>query len=189
MLAALAARTTTIRLGIMINVLPFHQPVRLAEEGAMLDVLSGGRLEFGIGRGIDFQELQKLGMTYDELRPRFEDGVELLLKAWTQQRFEHDGPYYRIGRASLYPRRYSSRTRPCGWPPRARRRSSGRPPAGSGWARSSCPRRRSGRSSTTTCRPARRPSSRDRPPRSCCSATSTWRPPTTRRVPPPNRRC
>jgi alkanesulfonate monooxygenase SsuD/methylene tetrahydromethanopterin reductase-like flavin-dependent oxidoreductase (luciferase family) len=104
MLAALAARTTTLRLGIMINVLPFHQPVRLAEEGAMLDVLSGGRLEFGIGRGIDFQELQKLGMTYDELRPRFEDGVELLLKAWTQERFEHDGPHYRIGRASLYPR-------------------------------------------------------------------------------------
>jgi alkanesulfonate monooxygenase SsuD/methylene tetrahydromethanopterin reductase-like flavin-dependent oxidoreductase (luciferase family) len=104
MLAALAARTTALRLGIMINVVPFHQPVRLAEEGAMLDVLSGGRLEFGIGRGIDFQELQKFGMTYDELRPRFDDGVELLLKAWTQERFSHDGPYYRIGEASLYPR-------------------------------------------------------------------------------------
>jgi alkanesulfonate monooxygenase SsuD/methylene tetrahydromethanopterin reductase-like flavin-dependent oxidoreductase (luciferase family) len=104
MLAALAPRTTTMRLGIMVNVVPFHQPVRLAEEGAMLDVLSGGRLEFGIGRGIDFQELQKLGMTYDELRPRFEDAVDLMLKAWTQERFEHDGPYYRIGGASLYPR-------------------------------------------------------------------------------------
>src|SRR5207237_3998278 len=45
MLAALAARTERLRLGIMINVVPFHQPVRLAEEGAMLDVLSGGRLE------------------------------------------------------------------------------------------------------------------------------------------------
>jgi alkanesulfonate monooxygenase SsuD/methylene tetrahydromethanopterin reductase-like flavin-dependent oxidoreductase (luciferase family) len=114
MLAALAARTTTLRLGIMINVLPFHQPVRLAEEGAMLDVLSGGRLEFGVGRGIDFQELQKIGMTYDELRPRFEDGVDLLLKAWTQDRFSHDGPYYRIGEASLYPRPLQ-RPRPPVW--------------------------------------------------------------------------
>ncbi len=104
MVAALAARTTTLRVGIMINVVPFHQPVRLAEEAAMLDVLSGGRLEFGIGRGIDFQELQKFGMSYDELRPRFEDGVDLMLKAWTQERFEHDGPHHRIGQASLYPR-------------------------------------------------------------------------------------
>ena len=104
MLAALAARTTSLRVGIMVNVVPFHQPVRLAEEAAMLDVLSGGRLEFGIGRGIDFQELQKFGMSYDELRPRFEDGVDLLLKAWTEERFEHDGQYFRIGQASLYPR-------------------------------------------------------------------------------------
>jgi alkanesulfonate monooxygenase SsuD/methylene tetrahydromethanopterin reductase-like flavin-dependent oxidoreductase (luciferase family) len=104
MLAALAARTTRLRVGVMVNVVPFHQPVRLAEEAAMLDVLSGGRVELGIGRGIDFQELQKLGMAYDELRPRFDDGVELMVKAWTQERFSHDGPYYRIGEASLYPR-------------------------------------------------------------------------------------
>jgi alkanesulfonate monooxygenase SsuD/methylene tetrahydromethanopterin reductase-like flavin-dependent oxidoreductase (luciferase family) len=104
MLAALAARTSEVRLGIMINVVPFHQPLRLAEEGAMLDVLSGGRLEFGVGRGIDYQELMKLGMTYEELRPRFEEGVELILKAWTQERFEHTGTYWSVGEASIYPR-------------------------------------------------------------------------------------
>lgn len=104
MLAALASRTARIRLGNMINVVPFHQPVRLAEEAAMLDVLSGGRLEFGMGRGIDFQELRKLGLTYDELRPRFEEGVEIILKAWTQDRFAHDGEFHSIGEASIYPR-------------------------------------------------------------------------------------
>jgi alkanesulfonate monooxygenase SsuD/methylene tetrahydromethanopterin reductase-like flavin-dependent oxidoreductase (luciferase family) len=104
MLGALAARTSEIRLGIMINVVPFHQPVRLAEEGAMLDVLSGGRLEFGVGRGIDFQEVQKLRMEFDELRPRFEEGVEVILKAWTSERFSHEGTYHSIGESSIYPR-------------------------------------------------------------------------------------
>jgi alkanesulfonate monooxygenase SsuD/methylene tetrahydromethanopterin reductase-like flavin-dependent oxidoreductase (luciferase family) len=104
MLAALAARTSALRLGIMVNVVPFHQPLRLAEEGAMLDVLSGGRLEFGVGRGIDFQEVVKLRMDYDELRPRFEEGVDLILAAWTQTEFEHAGTYYEVGRTAIYPR-------------------------------------------------------------------------------------
>jgi alkanesulfonate monooxygenase SsuD/methylene tetrahydromethanopterin reductase-like flavin-dependent oxidoreductase (luciferase family) len=104
MLAALAARTSNIRLGIMINVVPFHQPLRLAEEGAMLDVLSGGRLEFGIGRGIDFQEVTKLRMDFDELRPRFEEGVDVILKAWTTDGFEHEGAFHSIGQTAIYPR-------------------------------------------------------------------------------------
>ena len=104
MLGALAAKTSRLRLGVMINVVPFHQPLRLAEEGAMLDVLSGGRLEFGVGRGIDYQEVVKLGVDYDELRPRLEEGMGLILKAWTKPEFQHEGAYYRIGRASIYPR-------------------------------------------------------------------------------------
>jgi alkanesulfonate monooxygenase SsuD/methylene tetrahydromethanopterin reductase-like flavin-dependent oxidoreductase (luciferase family) len=104
MLAALAARTRDIRLGTMINVVPFHQPLRLAEEGAMLDVLSDGRLEYGVGRGIDFQEVMKLGMDFDELRPRFEEGVDVILKAWTRTTFSHEGTYHRIGETAIYPR-------------------------------------------------------------------------------------
>jgi alkanesulfonate monooxygenase SsuD/methylene tetrahydromethanopterin reductase-like flavin-dependent oxidoreductase (luciferase family) len=96
MLAALAARTERIRIGVMVNVVPFHEPLRLAEEAAMLDVLSHGRLEVGVGRGIDFQEVQKLGMDFDELRPRFQEGIELMLKAWTQVELEHDGEFYSI---------------------------------------------------------------------------------------------
>jgi alkanesulfonate monooxygenase SsuD/methylene tetrahydromethanopterin reductase-like flavin-dependent oxidoreductase (luciferase family) len=104
MLAALAALTSTIRIGVMINVVPFHQPLRLAEEGAMLDVLSGGRLEYGLGRGVDYQEIVKFGLEYDELRSRFEEGVELILEAWVGTEFEHDGRYFRVGRTSIYPR-------------------------------------------------------------------------------------
>ena len=104
MLGALAARTERIRLGVMINVVPFHEPLRLAEEAAMLDVLSGGRLEVGVGRGIDYQEVKKLGMDFDELRPRFQEGMDLMRRAWTEVEFEHSGDYYSVGRTSLYPR-------------------------------------------------------------------------------------
>jgi alkanesulfonate monooxygenase SsuD/methylene tetrahydromethanopterin reductase-like flavin-dependent oxidoreductase (luciferase family) len=104
MLAAVAARTERIRVGVMVNVVPFHHPLRLAEEGAMLDVLSGGRLEYGLGRGIDYQEVVALGMEYDELRPRFAEGAELIVKAWTQVDFEHRGAFYEVARATIYPR-------------------------------------------------------------------------------------
>ncbi|HET7354891.1 MAG TPA: LLM class flavin-dependent oxidoreductase [Gaiellaceae bacterium] len=104
MLGALAARTERIRIGVMVNVVPFHEPLRLAEEAAMLDTLSGGRLEVGVGRGVDFQEVTKLGMDFDELRPRFQEGMELMLKAWTQLEFEHHGDFYSLGRTAVYPR-------------------------------------------------------------------------------------
>lgn len=104
MLGALAARTERVRIGAMINVVPFHQPLRLAEEAAMLDVLSGGRVEVGVGRGIDFQEVRKFGMEFDELRPRFQEGMELIRKAWTSVEFEHDGDFYSLGHATIYPR-------------------------------------------------------------------------------------
>src|SRR4029450_5663971 len=70
----------------------------------MLDVLSGARLEVGVGRGIDFQEGQKLGMDFDELRPRFQEGMGLMLKAWTQAYLEHDGAFYSLARTAVYPR-------------------------------------------------------------------------------------
>lgn len=104
MLGALAARTERVRLGVMVNVVPFHEPLRLAEEAAMLDVLSHGRLEIGVGRGIDFQEVQKLGMDFDELRPRFQEGMAVMLKAWTQDEVEHQGEHYSLGRTAVYPR-------------------------------------------------------------------------------------
>ena len=64
LVAALSQRTKRVRIGIMVNVLPFHDPLRLAEEGAMLDLLTHGRLEYWLGRGIGEQEFLKRGVSY-----------------------------------------------------------------------------------------------------------------------------
>jgi len=104
LIAALSQRTSRIRIGVMINVVPFHDPLRLAEEGAMLDLLTHGRLEFGIGRGVDEQEFLRHNMPYPEARPRFEEGLELILKAWQQPEFEFDGKFRKVGRATIWPR-------------------------------------------------------------------------------------
>lgn len=104
MLAAAAQRTSRMRLGIMINVLPFHQPLRLAEEIAMLDLLTHGRLECGLGRGVDAQEFMRMKMPLDEARPRFEEGLELMKKAWTNATFAFEGEYNELAESTLYPR-------------------------------------------------------------------------------------
>ena len=69
-LSALSQRTQRIRMGVMVNVLTFHQPVRFAEETAMLDLLTQGRLDVGIGRGVDEQEFRKARMPFTEARSR-----------------------------------------------------------------------------------------------------------------------
>ncbi|MDQ1493295.1 MAG: hypothetical protein QOJ23_5809 [Actinomycetota bacterium] len=104
MLAAAAQHAKRMRLGIMINVLPFHDPLRLAEEIAMLDLLTHGRLECGLGRGVDAQEFVRLTMPMEEARPRFTEGLELMKKAWTETGFSFDGQYTKLSEASIYPR-------------------------------------------------------------------------------------
>jgi alkanesulfonate monooxygenase SsuD/methylene tetrahydromethanopterin reductase-like flavin-dependent oxidoreductase (luciferase family) len=90
-IAALARRTHRLRLGGLVNVLPLHDPIRLAEECAMLDILTEGRLNVGLGRGVPRDDI-KHGLDVDTARARFSEGVEVLLKAWTGGTFSHDGP-------------------------------------------------------------------------------------------------
>jgi alkanesulfonate monooxygenase SsuD/methylene tetrahydromethanopterin reductase-like flavin-dependent oxidoreductase (luciferase family) len=105
MLAALAQRTKRMRLGSMCNVLPFNQPLRVAEEFAMLDAISDGRVEMGIGRGVDEQEFVHFGLDLQEAKPMFQEGFELITKAWTEPTFTHEGKYYPlVGECSIYPR-------------------------------------------------------------------------------------
>lgn len=104
LLAAIAQRVKRMRLGVMANIVPFHQPVRLAEECAMLDLLTDGRLEIGLGRGIDEPEFIRLRASYEEARPRFQEGLELMVKAWSQETFFHKGQFFDVGEATLYPR-------------------------------------------------------------------------------------
>ena len=91
-------------MGVMVNVLTFHQPVRFAEEVAMLDLLTQGRLDVGIGRGVDEQEFIKAGIPYAEARPRFEESLTLAKRLWREECVEHEGSFYQIHGATLWPR-------------------------------------------------------------------------------------
>ena len=78
-------------------VLPWHNPVLLAEQAATLDLLSGGRLDFGIGKGYRYNEFAGFDVPMEEADARFEESLEVLLKAWTsEERFSHHGKYWRF---------------------------------------------------------------------------------------------
>jgi len=106
MLMAIAAahRTKTVRIGIGVSVLPFHHPLQLAEQGAMVDVLSGGRLEFGVGRGSQRYEYARLGVPLDEKGARFEEALEIIRQAWIEEAFAYHGTYYHFPETTVYPR-------------------------------------------------------------------------------------
>ena len=95
LLTWLGARTTTLRLGTAVIVLPWHNPVLLAEQAATLDLLSGGRLDFGIGKGYRYNEFHGFDIPFTDADERFEESVALLLKCWTsEERFSHRGKYW-----------------------------------------------------------------------------------------------
>jgi alkanesulfonate monooxygenase SsuD/methylene tetrahydromethanopterin reductase-like flavin-dependent oxidoreductase (luciferase family) len=90
-------RTTTLRLGTAVIVLPWHNPVLLAEQAATLDLISDGRLDFGIGKGYRHNEFRGFGIPQEEAEPRFEEAVEVMLRSWTSRaRFSHHGRYWRF---------------------------------------------------------------------------------------------
>ena len=86
LLTWLGARTRTLRLGTAVIVLPWHNPVLLAEQAATLDLLSGGRLDFGIGKGYRYNEFAGFDVPMEEADARFEELLDVLLKAWTSSR-------------------------------------------------------------------------------------------------------
>jgi probable F420-dependent oxidoreductase len=103
MLAALAEATSTIRLGTGVILTPFHDPLRLAEDAAVVDQLSGGRLTIGLGIGWREEEFRMFGVPMRERLPRTLDTVAILRKAWTGERFSHDGEVYRVDRVRVTP--------------------------------------------------------------------------------------
>src|SRR5688572_28465672 len=78
-----AARTKTLRLGTAVIVVPWHNPVLLAEQAATIDLLSGGRLDFGVCKGYRHAEFASFCITQEEADERFDEGLELILKSWT----------------------------------------------------------------------------------------------------------
>ena len=95
LLSYLAARTSRIRLGTAVVVLPWHNPVLIAEEAATLDLLSNGRLDFGVGKGYRPYEFSGFCVPSDEATARFDEAMEVIRKAWsTQGRFSYDGRWW-----------------------------------------------------------------------------------------------
>ena len=102
LIAALAQRTKKIRLGPAVSVLPLHHPLLVAEEYALADNLCGGRLNFAIGSGFSPVEFQTFGMSMEQAREKYWEAFDLILKAWTHEKFSHQGKYYQIEDGSLY---------------------------------------------------------------------------------------
>jgi natural product biosynthesis luciferase-like monooxygenase protein len=102
--AAIAQRTSKIRIGTAVTLLPYHNPLRIAEDYATLDCLSGGRLDFGIGHGFIKWESLTFGTPLDELRDRFQENLAIILKAWSEPKFSHEGRFYRYDGVEVLPR-------------------------------------------------------------------------------------
>jgi alkanesulfonate monooxygenase SsuD/methylene tetrahydromethanopterin reductase-like flavin-dependent oxidoreductase (luciferase family) len=95
LLTWLAARTNTLRVGTAVLVLPWHNPVLLAEQAATLDLLSGGRLDFGIGKGYRHNEFAGFRIPIDEAEARFEEGLAVIMRAWASgERFSYHGRFW-----------------------------------------------------------------------------------------------
>ncbi len=103
LLSALAASTTTIRLGTSVVLSALENPVRLAEEAAQVDVISGGRLILGLGLGYQPADFQHFGVPFAQRRSRFEEGLEVLRRAWSERPFSFSGRRYRFEGVSVYP--------------------------------------------------------------------------------------
>ena len=94
-LTYLAAKTSRIRLGTAVMVLPWHHPVLFAEQAATLDLLSNGRLDLGIGKGYRWGEFHGFQIPMEEAQERYDEAVSFLRRAWTEKgRFSHHGKYW-----------------------------------------------------------------------------------------------
>jgi len=101
--AAIAARTQRIRIGIGLLILPFHDPLQVAENAAVVDILSGGRLELGIGGGYRVEEFAGFAIDPDERAGRLNEALPLLRRLFNGETFSHSGKYYQYGEVSLRP--------------------------------------------------------------------------------------
>ena len=104
LLTWVGARTTTLRLGTAVIVLAWHNPVLLAEQAATLDLISDGRLDFGIGKGYRHNEFRGFGIPQEEAEARFEEAIEVIKRSWTSRtRFSHHGTYWHFDNVVVEP--------------------------------------------------------------------------------------
>ncbi len=103
-LTALARGTSVMRFGVMIYQLPFHHPIRLAEEVAMLDHLSKGRIEFGAGTGVTSHEFLRWNVDFDRRRDISEEALDIILQAWTEESVNYDGEFFKFDEVLTSPK-------------------------------------------------------------------------------------
>jgi len=100
----IANHTRNIRIGMAVSLAAFYHPLRLAEEVAFLDVLSGGRVNWGAGRGFDPIEFKVFGVPAEESARRFHEAVEIVLACWTQERVNWSGQYWKFENVEVLPK-------------------------------------------------------------------------------------
>lgn len=100
----IAQRIPRIRIGTAVTVLPLQHPLSYAEQAATADLLSSGRLEFGIGRGSIPTQFHGFGVPMEQNRQRFDEALELIRLAWTKERFSYQGTFYRADNLSVVPK-------------------------------------------------------------------------------------
>jgi alkanesulfonate monooxygenase SsuD/methylene tetrahydromethanopterin reductase-like flavin-dependent oxidoreductase (luciferase family) len=104
--SAIAARTSRIRIGLAVQVLPLTNPLRIAEEAATVDHISKGRFNFGIGRSGLTKYYEGYNVPYTESRGRFLEALDIIMKAWRQERFSHEGTYFSFHDVTVVPKPY-----------------------------------------------------------------------------------
>ena len=101
---AVSARTSRINVGIAVQVLPLANPVRVAEEAAMIDHMSEGRLVFGVGRSSFLESYQGYNVDYGESRARYFEALEIILRGWTEESFSFEGEFYSFHNVNVVPK-------------------------------------------------------------------------------------
>ncbi len=99
-----ATQTKRLRIGTAVSLAAFYHPLRLAEEVALLDVLSGGRVNWGAGRGFDTTEFAAFGVDPEESYARYRENVDIVLAAWTNERLSYSGTYYSVEDVEVLPK-------------------------------------------------------------------------------------
>jgi alkanesulfonate monooxygenase SsuD/methylene tetrahydromethanopterin reductase-like flavin-dependent oxidoreductase (luciferase family) len=115
LVAAMARETQSIRLGVEVVVLPLHHPLHVAERIAMLDVISSGRIDFGVGRGNTAATADAFGVPIDDSENRALEALDIVLKAWQGEQFSYDGSYHAFKPVTLVPCPVQSPRPPIYW--------------------------------------------------------------------------
>lgn len=103
LLGHLAGITTRVNLGSAIVIMPFHNPLRVAEDAAMVDLLSGGRLRFGFGRGYQGYEYHGFNLSMIDNRAVTDESMDIVRKAWTGKDFTHESPHFHVPELHVIP--------------------------------------------------------------------------------------